>query len=96
MGKSPLPFAAMSESTDDKTITEQAIELAGGAARIGRHFNISTQAVIQWEGVPPLRVMGVSALIAERFNITGRALLPHEIRPDLPELFPAPANVSVA
>lgn len=86
----------MNEPIDEKTITEQAIELAGGAAKVGRHFSISTQAVIQWDGVPPLRVLGVSLLIAGRSSITGCTLLPHEIRPDLPELFPIPLDVSVA
>ena len=54
-------------------ITKKAIELAGGPAVVGKRFGISSQAVSQWELVPPNRV-----LIIEQMSGVSR----QKLRPD--------------
>jgi len=64
-----LDIAAMSE-----TPLERAIAAAGGLTKLAASLKISKQAVLQWEEVPPLRVLAV-----ERASGVSR----HELRPDL-------------
>lgn len=63
----------------DKTHTQRAIELAGGQSELARHFNISREAVRQWEEadqVPVRRVLDVE-------KITGGHVTRYDLRPDI-------------
>ena len=51
-----------------------ALEKAGGPSALARHFGISPSAVIQWDRVPPGRVLDV-----ERHTGVSR----HALRPDI-------------
>ncbi len=64
-----LDIAAMSS-----TPLERAIDAAGGLTKLAASLGITKQAVLQWEEVPPLRVLAV-----ERASGVSR----HELRPDL-------------
>ena len=55
-------------------ITVDAIRRAGGPAAVGRAFGITSQAVTQWQRVPPERVLEV-----ERLSGVSR----HLLRPDV-------------
>ena len=55
-------------------ITVDAIRKAGGPAAVGRAFGITSQAVTQWQRVPPERVLEV-----ERLSGVSR----HLLRPDV-------------
>lgn len=50
------------------------VSLAGGRRPLAEHLGITTQAISQWEKVPPTRVEDVAALIG---------VPPHRIRPDV-------------
>lgn len=63
-------------------VTDRVIEKAGGPAVLAKLFAITSQAVSQWEQVPPLRVLELSRL-------TG--IPPHEIRPDI---YPTPEQAA--
>lgn len=52
----------------------RAIDTAGGYAALGRKLKITGEAIMQWETVPPLRVLEV-----ERVTRVSR----HLLRPDL-------------
>ena len=60
-------------------------DLAGSASELARRLNISPAAVLQWERVPPNRVLGVEA-------ITGVSR--HLMRPDI--FGPTPCTVEAA
>jgi DNA-binding transcriptional regulator YdaS (Cro superfamily) len=64
----------LSTMNDKTTALKIAIERAGGQAEFARRMGITTQAVSQWDEVPPLRVLAV-----ERLSGVPR----HELRPDL-------------
>lgn len=70
-----------------KTSLEIAIEASGGGKALADSLGVSPMAVSQWKkrGVPAARVPGV-------VRAAGGRVLAHELRPDLPELFPAPAE----
>lgn len=53
---------------------KRAISAAGGLTGLAQKVGVSKQAVLQWEEVPPLRVLTV-----ERVSGVPR----HELRPDL-------------
>lgn len=55
-------------------ILEQAIKKAGGTAVLARSLGIRTQAISQWDRVPPARVLDVE-------RITG--ISRHDLRPDI-------------
>ena len=59
---------------DRKEALERAIKAVGGLAKLAEPLGITTQAVSQWDEVPPLRVLAV-----ERISGIPR----HELRPDL-------------
>ena len=56
------------------TPLSKAIAAAGGASALSRLLNITPQAVLQWDKVPPNRVLDV-----ERHTGVSR----HELRPDI-------------
>ena len=60
-------------SMRDAALTS-ALEIAGGPSALARHFRISPSAVIQWDRVPPGRVLDV-----ERHTGVSR----HALRPDI-------------
>ncbi|MFC2974726.1 transcriptional regulator [Azotobacter bryophylli] len=66
---------------------ERAIRVAGGGRALARKLGVSPMAVSQWKkrGVPAERVPAV-------VRATDGAVQAHELRPDLPELFPVPAD----
>jgi DNA-binding transcriptional regulator YdaS (Cro superfamily) len=70
---------------------DRAIKAAGGGRKLAAALGVSPMAVSQWKkrGVPAERV---PALV----RACGNAVQGHELRPDLPDLFPVPASVSVA
>jgi DNA-binding transcriptional regulator YdaS (Cro superfamily) len=53
---------------------QRAMEAVGGPAALARRIGITLQAIVQWDDVPPLRVLQV-----ERASGVPR----HELRPDL-------------
>jgi DNA-binding transcriptional regulator YdaS (Cro superfamily) len=57
-----------------ETPLDRAIAAVGGLTKLAASLNISKQAVLQWDEVPPLRVLAV-----ERVSGVSR----HELRPDL-------------
>lgn len=60
---------------------KRAKKAAGGNRKLGDHLGITAIAVWKWRKVPFERVPAISRL-------TG--IPPHELRPDLPEIFPPP------
>lgn len=64
----------LSAMTDRKEALKRAIDAVGGLAGLADPLGISSQAVSQWDEVPPLRVLAV-----ERVSGVSR----HELRPDL-------------
>lgn len=56
----------------------------GGRPALARRLNISYAAIQKWTRVPTERVLQVS-------KICGWA--PYQLRPDLPDLFPAPQHL---
>jgi len=60
--------------TNLKELADRAIERAGGAYFLAKHFNISHQAVYGWDKIPATRVKAVAEL-------TG--IPPEQIRPDV-------------
>lgn len=72
-----LDWAIMS---DRKEALSRALAKIDGPAKLAKALGISTQAVVQWDEVPPLRVLTVEAL-------TG--VPRHELRPDL---YPPPIS----
>lgn len=59
--------------------TKQIIALAGGQTSVARHFDIEPPSVQDWitlDKIPPMRILGVSAL-------TGWRVTPHMINPTL-------------
>jgi DNA-binding transcriptional regulator YdaS (Cro superfamily) len=66
---------------NSKEALKRAIDAAGGLTKLARPLGISAQAILQWQEVPPLRVLAV-----EQISGVPR----HELRPDL---YPVPAEV---
>lgn len=66
-------------------IVEEAAKAGKTPSQLAQECGVSPQRLFNWRrrGVPPLQVKQLSSAL-------GMALLPHEIRPDLPALFPAP------
>ena len=61
--------------TPEKAL-ETAVKIAGGFTALGRKLHISGEAIMQWETVPPRRVLAV-----ERVTGVSRFLLRPEIYP---------------
>ena len=59
---------------DAKTALKRALKAAGGPAALAARIGVTTQAVWQWDKVPPLRVLSVEAV---------SGVSRHELRPDL-------------
>jgi DNA-binding transcriptional regulator YdaS (Cro superfamily) len=53
---------------------KKALEAVGGPVALAKKLRITSQAISQWDKVPPFQVLKVA-------RITGIA--PHELRPDL-------------
>lgn len=60
---------------------KKAIEEAGGVAGLARHLGVTTQAISQWDQVPPRRVIAVE-------EATGGKVSRYELRPDIYGLAP--------
>lgn len=56
------------------SITEKAIEKAGGAAALARELGVTVQAICKWTAIPPRRVLDVE-------RVTG--ISRHKLRPDI-------------
>lgn len=75
-------------STPDQ-VFDLIVRVAEGAGKspsqLARECGVSPQRFFNWRrrGVPVAQVRSLS-------NALSGALLPHELRPDLPEVFPAP------
>lgn len=67
-------------------IVKVAADLGLKPAGVARKCDVSPQRFFNWRrrGVPPVKVREVSSAL-------DGVLLPHQIRPDLPGLFPVPA-----
>lgn len=67
---------------------EVAVKVAGGQSKLARLVGVSQNAVFKWlrAGRPPAE--RVPAIV----RATGGVVQAHELRPDLPELFPPPAS----
>ncbi|MCE4070134.1 MULTISPECIES: transcriptional regulator [Pseudomonas] len=63
----------------------KAIKAAGSPTELARLVGVSPQNIFNWKrrGIPPEKVPAV-------VRASGGAVLAHELRPDLPDLFPAP------
>ena len=70
-----------------ETIIKEAIKASGSQAKFARSIGVAQATVNRWlhgsRKVAPEFVKPLS-------RATGGKLLPHEIRPDLPDLFPRP------
>jgi DNA-binding transcriptional regulator YdaS (Cro superfamily) len=53
---------------------QKAVKAVGSASELARRLDITPSAVLQWDEVPPLRVLDV-----ERVSGVSR----HELRPDM-------------
>lgn len=71
--------------SDLREIITQAFERAGSASELARRLGITPAAVLQWDRVPPNRVLAVEA-------VTG--LSRHVLRPDI--FGPLPSSVEAA
>jgi DNA-binding transcriptional regulator YdaS (Cro superfamily) len=58
----------------DTTALERAIESVGSASELARRLGVTPAAVLQWQKVPPSRVLVVE-------SVTGVSR--HELRPDI-------------
>lgn len=69
----------------------RAIKAVGGGRKLAALLNVSPMAVSQWKkrGVPVERVPAV-------VRACDGAVQGYELRPDLPELFPVPAETPAA
>ncbi|EIU2544028.1 YdaS family helix-turn-helix protein [Pseudomonas aeruginosa] len=69
----------------DQSALEKAISAAGGGRALAQAMGLSPMAVSQWKkrGVPAERVPAV-------VRACKGAVAAHELRPDLPDLFPFP------
>lgn len=56
--------------------TRALIAKAGGASKIAKQLNITTQAISQWARVPAERVIPIE-------KISGGVVTRHELRPDI-------------
>ncbi|WP_301593718.1 transcriptional regulator [Pseudomonas nitroreducens] len=67
----------------------KAIKAAGGGRSLAQALSVSPMAISQWKKrqVPAERVPAV-------VRACGNAVLAHELRPDLPDLFPPPAEAA--
>lgn len=70
---------------------DKAIKAAGTTVALARKVGVSPQLINHWKtrGVPAERVPSVCRAVD--FQVQ-----PHELRPDLPDLFPAPAESAQA
>jgi DNA-binding transcriptional regulator YdaS (Cro superfamily) len=71
-------------------IVESARAAGKSPSQLAEACGVSPQRLFNWRrrGVPPLQVPALSRAL-------NSALLPHELRPDLPMLFPAPKAAEV-
>lgn len=74
-----------------KSALEKAIDAAGGGRVLAVFLGVSPMAVSQWKkrGVPVERVPAV-------VRAAHGVIQAHELRPDLPDLFPVPADTASA
>ncbi|WP_236247401.1 YdaS family helix-turn-helix protein [Pseudomonas tohonis] len=81
--------------TEPEIIFERIVGVAAKAGKtpsqLAIECGVSPQRLFNWRrrGVPPLQVKALSAAL-------GLVMLPHELRPDLPDLFPAPKATKAA
>ncbi|WP_330115610.1 Cro/CI family transcriptional regulator [Pseudomonas sp. JS3066] len=69
----------------------RAIKAAGGGRALAAELGVSPMAVSQWKrrGIPVERVHAVVRACKGR-------VAAHELRPDLPDIFPAPEHPAAA
>ncbi|EMA4781333.1 helix-turn-helix domain-containing protein [Providencia rettgeri] len=65
---------------------QKAIDLLGSQAALARACGVSQPAVFRWLNGRRVKADHVMAIV----NATNGHVKPHEIRPDLPDLFPHP------
>ncbi|MCR6672168.1 YdaS family helix-turn-helix protein [Devosia ginsengisoli] len=66
----------MSNKSDMAAALQRAVEIIGGPTEAGRVFDITPQAVDQWEICPPGRVLGIE-------SAAGGQVTRYELRPDI-------------
>lgn len=78
----------MSVSTE---ALDRAIKAAGSVTDLAGLAGVSPQNIFNWRrrGVPPAKVPAI-------VRACGGAVAAHELRPDLPDLFPLPSHSSEA
>ncbi|MCQ3017992.1 MULTISPECIES: YdaS family helix-turn-helix protein [Pseudomonas syringae group] len=71
-------------------ILRVAEEAGKSPSQLARECEISPQRLFNWRhrGVPVAQVRPLAKALSG-------AILPHELRPDLPEIFPAPESIDV-
>lgn len=72
----------------DEALTE-AVRIIGGNSAVAKIFDISREAVSQWERCPAERVLAVS-------DATGGKITPEALRPDIFRPRPAPDSQAAA
>lgn len=70
-----------------KDALDRAVEAVGSTAELARKVGVTPQNITNWRkrGVPAAKVPAV-------VRACSGAVQPHELRPDLPELFAAPGT----
>nr|WP_262239790.1 helix-turn-helix domain-containing protein [Serratia liquefaciens] len=69
---------------------EKAIAVAGGQAALARACGVSQPAVFRWLNGSRVKADYVVAIV----RASNGEVQAHEIRPDLPDLFPVPTDVN--
>ena len=67
---------------------QQAVDQAGSQAALARACGVSSVAVIRWLNGRRVKADYVMAIV----KASNGSVQPHQIRPDLPDLFPHPAG----
>lgn len=82
----------------DKAPIDKAIDAVGGLSELARRLDVDPQVIVNWRkrGIPVHKVPEVERATIERDEddrpLEGALpkILRHELRPDMPEIFPPP------